>query len=215
MMNNYSLYFILNLINGNLYIGQTSNVKERFRRHKSLLSSNKHHNDHLQSAWNFYGKNNFCFEVIQSGLTKQRVDTLEVFLIKSKKYENCCYNLSLGKDGGPLSEETKRKISIANKGRLQSDELKQRRSLLLKGRLSCLKGIPKTEEHKQKLRLAKLGKKLTLLHRKNIGLALKGRHMSDEQKKLLSKIKKGVKFTDEHIKNLKIAWIKRKKNKQF
>lgn len=52
-------------------------------------------------------------------------------------------------------------------------------------------GLKLTEEHRHKLRLAKLGKKQTLEHRKKVGDALRGKKKSP--------------FSEEHIKNMSLS----------
>ena len=59
------IYCIINKINNKRYIGQTYSIKNRFYRHKYELSNNKHHNAHLQNAWNKYGCDNFDFRVLE------------------------------------------------------------------------------------------------------------------------------------------------------
>lgn len=59
------IYCILNKLNQKRYIGQTYSIKNRFYRHKKELRKNAHHNNHLQSAWNKYGEENFEFSVIE------------------------------------------------------------------------------------------------------------------------------------------------------
>lgn len=49
-----------------------------------------------------------------------------------------------------------------------------------------------TPEHREKLRQAKLGRKLSLQHRENIGLASRGRKCSEETKMKISNTKKQV-----------------------
>lgn len=58
------IYQIKNIINGYIYIGSTKNLQKRKSQHFSNLLSNIHHNRHLQSAYNKYGKDNFTFEVL-------------------------------------------------------------------------------------------------------------------------------------------------------
>lgn len=50
------LYEILNIIDSKRYVGITCDIKRRWREHRAELKSGKHHNKHLQAAWNLYGK---------------------------------------------------------------------------------------------------------------------------------------------------------------
>ena len=46
------IYKIFNKENNNTYIGSSVGINKRFINHKSKLNKNKHHNPHLQNAWN-------------------------------------------------------------------------------------------------------------------------------------------------------------------
>jgi len=59
------IYTITNKIDNKIYVGYSINCFKRFSEHKSLLVNNKHKNDHLQNAWNKYGKENFVFEILE------------------------------------------------------------------------------------------------------------------------------------------------------
>jgi group I intron endonuclease len=50
------IYRIINKINDKFYIGSSDNIERRFSRHLLDLKKNKHDNQHLQNAWNKYGK---------------------------------------------------------------------------------------------------------------------------------------------------------------
>ena len=58
------IYKITNKIDGKCYIGQSSNIKKRFKDHRYDLKYNKHDNPYLQNAYNKYGKDNFKFEIL-------------------------------------------------------------------------------------------------------------------------------------------------------
>lgn len=92
------IYCIKNLVNDKKYIGQSVNIKARWRQHKSALRHGKHDNEYLQKAWNKHGEENFVFEIIEQ-CSEQDLDDRERYYIK--KYntldENYGYNL---KDGG-------------------------------------------------------------------------------------------------------------------
>ncbi len=125
----------------------------------------------------------------------------------------------------PLSEETKRKIGLANsvslKGRIVPEETKKKISLALKGRPSDKKGKPISEEHRQKVIKALIGHPVSEETRKKIGNAnrgkvgwLKGKHRSDKTKLKISNSRKGMVFTEDHKANIslgqmgKVAWNK-------
>jgi len=54
------IYKITNLINGKVYIGQSSNIERRFREHKSNSTS-----EHLRASIQLYGIDNFDFSILE------------------------------------------------------------------------------------------------------------------------------------------------------
>ena len=99
------------------------------------------------------------------------------------------------------SEETKKKISDAHKGKHHSAESKKKMSDARKGKhiseeikkklSEARKGKQFSEEHKKKLSEAKKGKHRSDETKKKIGEALKGKQKSEEAKKKLSEANKG------------------------
>ena len=59
------IYCIENKINRKKYIGQSVDIYDRWYQHKYELSNNRHHNNHLQNAWNKYGCENFDFYILE------------------------------------------------------------------------------------------------------------------------------------------------------
>jgi group I intron endonuclease len=49
---------------GSVYVGSSSNIKNRWSDHKSRLRYGKHHSDRLQAAWEKHG-NNLLFEILE------------------------------------------------------------------------------------------------------------------------------------------------------
>ena len=118
--------------------------------------------------------------------------------------------LSIAFKGKKHSEESKAKISLASKGRIQSDETKAKLRLARKGK-------PLSEDHKEKLRLSK----------QNISDETKSRmkaakqNISDEtrlkmsiSKKGKTSNRKGVKLSDDIKLKLSISIKKYWENKQ-
>ena len=144
----YTVYQHKNKINGKVYIGITSQKPEqRWRNGEGYKSS-----PHFYSAIQKYGWDNFEHNILFVELTKEQACLKEQELIKefnsmNRKYG---YNSTSGGDIFVMNEETKQKISQAlmgnqnNLGHSCSEEKKKKISEAQKGRKF-------TEEHKQKL----------------------------------------------------------------
>ena len=106
------IYKIENKVNGKVYIGQSIDIKTRWKCHISYLNNGTHNNKHLQSAWDKYGKENFNFNVVEK-CDVEDLNEREIYWID--KYDSYInkngYNLTLGGDGGRTIEpETIEKI---------------------------------------------------------------------------------------------------------
>lgn len=94
------IYKIENKVNGKVYIGQSVNIDTRWYNHRNELNGNRHHNEHLQNAWNKYGSNSFDFILIEE-CTLENIDEREIFWIKhfNSLNPNFGYNLTAGGQG--------------------------------------------------------------------------------------------------------------------
>ena len=197
-MNIISIYKIENLINGKTYIGQSRNTRQRIYTHRYELTNNKHKNEVLQRAWNKYGKENFKFEIIEECHIDD-LNTLErKWIVDYNSYkDNNGYNLDFGGNAHKeMSQETRDKISLNHAdingennpfyGKHHSDETKQKISDANKGRKM-------SEEVKQKNRLRQIGSKRTEETKLKMSIANKGKLRSEETKRKISESKKGKK----------------------
>ena len=144
----YTVYQHKNKINGKVYIGITSQKPEqRWRNGEGYKSS-----PHFYSAIQKYGWDNFEHNILFVELTKEQACLKEQELIKEFNSMNreYGYNSTSGGDIFVMNEETRQKISQAlmgnqnNLGHSCSEEKKKKISEAQKGREF-------TEEHKQKL----------------------------------------------------------------
>lgn len=82
------IYKILNIINNKVYIGSAIDIKKRWRDHKWCLKHNKHHNLHLQSAFNKYGINSFQFSIILETTIENLLINEKELIIKYNAFDN-------------------------------------------------------------------------------------------------------------------------------
>lgn len=161
---------------GKVYIGKTKQKPEiRWRKHGQGYQTNRYFWRAIQK----YGWDNFEHKVLFEGLTKEESSIKEQELIKQYNSNNSMYgyNLSSGGDGGregvPQSEEAKRKVSAANKGRLVGEK-------------NHLYGVRKYKEENPFY-----GKHHSEETKEKISNLLKGKKMSDDFKKKISKAMTG------------------------
>lgn len=110
----------------------------------------------------------------------------------------------------PFTEEHRRHIGEAQKGRKLSEERKERISKRLKEewRLGKRKGYPCSEEAKKKLSemfKGRPGIKLSEGTKRKISEANKGKKLSLETRRKMSEAKTGIKFSEEHRKKIGLS----------
>lgn len=190
------IYKVTNTINGKIYIGQTvRKLNQRIANHryykKSLISQ----------AFAKYGMENFVIEEIDRADSKEELDEKEKKWIAF--YDSLApkgYNLCKGGGGTVgyhLSDDTKRKISEANKGRASANrgkhlsaEHKKKMSESRKGKYAG-KDAPRygkhlSEETKRKISEANRGRKLSPEAVRKIAEGHRGRVMSCEERRMRS-----------------------------
>ena len=151
MIRNY-VYQTTNLKNGKIYIGV----------HRGEINDNYiGSGPRLLRSVKKYGKENFKKLVLKVFLTIEEAYTAEAEIVNAEFLKRKdVYNDQLGGFGGYIhSDETKRKISEARKGKPAWNKGKKRK--------------PYSAEHKRKISEGHKGKKLSESRRKNISAAMK------------------------------------------
>lgn len=164
-----TIYKITNKLNNKVYIGKTINFKRRIDKHKRLLNNKKHHNRHLQNAWNTLGESNFTFEEIAKAKTLEELNTLEVSFISKYNSLNEGYNMTSGGDSGiSFSKDVLERMSKSHLGVSLAESHKKSisDSLINKNR---------PENVKNKISKSHQGKVISPEHRAKISASLKGR----------------------------------------
>lgn len=113
------VYAIRNLVNGKMYIGSTANsFMKRWQCHKKRLRHGDHHSPHLQSSWDYYGEENFSFEIVEvtePEKCREREDYyINLYQTLNPKFG---YNTEIVDIEGntKCSEQTKEKLSAITK----------------------------------------------------------------------------------------------------
>lgn len=127
------IYSIKNIVNNKVYIGSSTNLEKRIKKHIWGLYNGKHRNNILIKAFNKYGHTNFyfiCLEMCdESSLAEKENFWINYF--QSYKKENG-YNIqpiAYSNERNNLSEETKMKISLSQKEKKKTIEHNIKNSL--------------------------------------------------------------------------------------
>ena len=178
-------------INNKLYVGYAKNFEKRKNKHYKMLIGKKHINPYLQNSFIKY--NEFNFDIIEE-CAEDELEEKEMFWIKElDTFEGDGYNLTAGGGGflgGIHTEEAKRKISEAGKGRTLSAEHKRKLSETHKGKTLSVETKRKISEA-NKGNQNNLGKKRSAETRRKMSEAQKGKTFSAEHKRKLSEACKG------------------------
>jgi len=188
------------------YVGITKheNADARLRTHIANTTMNT---DAPIYKWMRKYNNEILAKVIVAGISWEEACKIEIALIADYKKDGCkLLNLTEGGEGlfNP-STETRKKISIAHKGKKLSKEQKDTLSKANKGKRH-------TEETKEKMSKSHIGKtawnkgkKVSESHRQNIINSLIGRSVSKETREKIKNSNLGKKRSQETKNNIKEA----------
>lgn len=140
-MEKSGIYKITCLSNNRFYIGSSSKIFRRWKRHVRELKQNKHGNTHMQRAWLKYSENNFEFSIIEECSKDLLIIREDYYLQELKPFSPNGFNIALQAKGGdnitmnPRYNEICENISKGGKARFDrmSDEEKKKMSENQKG----------------------------------------------------------------------------------
>lgn len=175
------IYMARNNNTSKIYIGRTVDFKKRKREHlrRAFVPNSPEYNTYFHRSIRTHGVDSFCFEILCT-VTAQNKQTLNDGLnfmeqLYIEEYNTFAdgYNCTIGGCGVvgyEFTEEHKRKIGDANRGRKMPDHVKQKLSIVNKGRKH-------TQEHRDKIRASSKGRKATPETCARIGNAHRGKKM--------------------------------------
>ena len=196
-MNNYTVYIHISP-SGKRYIGITStSVEKRWANGKGYPN-----NKHFTSAIEKYGWDNFEHIIIATDLLEEQAKEMEIELIA--KYDSTNqdkgYNHSLGGEGAngyKHTEESKRKMSEAKKGKYDGEN-------------NPMYGKTFSKEHRRKISESQKGKTLSEEHKRKISETISGENHpwygkkhTEETKRKMSEAKKGKTLSEETKEKIK------------
>lgn len=215
------VYITTNLINGKKYIGQ----KKYDSKYKNYLGSGVY----LKNAVKTYGKDNFERDIIERCKSPDELNEREIFWILHFDAVNndMFYNLNYGGNqcvfGAPMSDEQRKKISESLleyfKNNSMTEETKKKMSDSQKGKIiteetrrkigAKKKGQTHTEETKAILSQKSLGRRHTDEAKEKIKNSGIGRIMPEEAKKKIGESNLGKKRSSEASNNMTLGQTKR------
>lgn len=187
------IYKISNIINGKVYIGQTTKTLEE-RKSEHIRKINVR-GQAIYSAFRKYGLHNFKWEIIDKAINQDELNHKEIYWIAHyNSYGKDGYNMSIGGEGFGSGEYS------VNFGRKLSKEHREKISRSLSGENHHFYGKKLSKEHRDKLRKSKEGFVFTKEHRNKISEACRGKlngfygkKHTEESRRRMSKAKRGGK----------------------
>lgn len=216
------IYEIVNLRNGKRYVGSAISIEKRWKEHRRDLLAGRHKNRHLQNAWAKYGEAVFEFRILEIvGETGKLVEREQAHLDLGYDYnisptagsplgvkhtpEMCAHKSQVSRKlwQDPAHRE---KLSAAHAKRVITPEFRAAVKAGIAARIEAglpfargvraYVGRPLSEQTKEKLRQANLGKRHT-----------------EEARRKMSESRTGKKYgprSEEARAKMREAWARRK-----
>ncbi len=228
----YIVYVVVNTLNNKCYVGMTcQSLDKRWYDHCNAARNGSSY--YFHRALRKYG-----FEVWErhvwlrcdSHKVANINETQTIVEFESHKPKKG-YNRTMGGDGCSATEETRRKISEAHKGKVHSTEARAKMSATHKAKaelglcilqrsdvraktLAARVGIPHTEETRAKMSLTHQGKEISDEARQNMSEAHKGVPLSKEHRQALSKGQNGRIVSEDTRRKLRAKHLGKKMSEE-
>lgn len=196
---NVIIYKATNKENRKSYIGQTIQaLDQRKRKHCWEAIHSDGSCRCFAKALRKYGLKAFDWKVIDTADTLEDLNVLEELWIEAERtVVPGGYNLRTGGENSLPSEKTKKRMSVAQKGKKLSDKTKSKISKALKGRKGRKSSIETRKKISEILKGNKnsVGRKHSSETKQKISEAGKGQKHSEEAKQKMSAARKGRKYS--------------------
>jgi len=163
------IYQIRNIINDKRYIGSAASIggfDVRWGAHFRNLRHFIHVNSYLQNAWNKYGEKSFIFEILELCKPELCLEREQYYLdailfasCNDKRFNELGYNIC-------------RKADSPMWGRKHTKVTKAVMSKKASGNNNPMYNKPITDEHRERLIKARVGKKFSKQHRENLARSI-------------------------------------------
>lgn len=148
----YIIYKHTNQITGKSYVGQTKqSLNRRWCQHVADASyeNKRGYTSHFRKALRKYGSEVWEHEILEEGLDKIEADLREIHWIFHYNTYYAGYNSTLGGCNAPISDETRKKLSEANKGRIHSPEVRAAAKIRNTGKGNPMYGKSQSDKAKK------------------------------------------------------------------
>lgn len=172
---------IINNSNGRKYIGRTKNIKDRKATHFNLLRRGIHHSSKMQIDYDEYGESSFEFVVLIENVLNAEEEELKLIVANDNGYnmikqsKGITNYIHYGEDNGMYgkqhTEESKERMRQSTLSKYDGDKnpfygkrhSEKSRNKMSESRMGLLKDIPKTDEHREKIKMANPNRKIVII----------------------------------------------------
>lgn len=154
------IYLITNITNGKKYVGCSNNINRRFMEHKSPKNIANKPNI-LYRAFRKYSIDNFTFQIIEFVNDVKDLPIREKFWINKLNPEYNMNDGGLGNAGLKLNSDTIELLKLSGKLQWMSLSDDEKNSIIVNNLTGPKKGHIVSNETREKLRNANLGKKIS------------------------------------------------------